>query len=64
MTNKKTPTQKVNHKSSYLGVAIVFFVAGIGLIIPEGTRISGIPFLILGFTFFTLSQDKSTKPKD
>ena len=60
MANKNKSSKSKNDESqTYLSIAIVFFIAGIAMIIPESTLASGLPFVVLGITFFILSQEKS-----
>lgn len=47
------------------GVAIAFFCVGIALFIGEGTRWSGLPFLILALVFFlTASRQAQQQTPD
>lgn len=47
------------------GVAIAFFFVGIALLIGEGTRWSGLPFLILALVFFlTASRQAQQQTPD
>ena len=50
-------------EQNFTAVGVVFFVAGAGMIAVEATRAVGIPFLILGATFFALGQKDSSKDK-
>lgn len=70
--NKKAPTPKApknskdsqdSDKQTYSAVGLVFFVIGISLLLPEGTRAVGLPFAIIGFTFLILSQQDTSKKR-
>lgn len=45
-------------RQSYYAIALVFSMVGIAMIIAESTRTTGIPFLVLGITFFAIAQNE------
>lgn len=60
MSNRKTNESENENSQSYKAIAIVFSVAGLAFILSESTRATGIPFLVLGITFFAISQQDSS----
>ncbi len=59
MTDEKKDSTDKQELQSYRAIGMVFLITGLGLIIPESTRATGVPFLILGATFTALGQQKS-----
>lgn len=61
MVKKPTKNATKNDNESFFPVGIVFFTIGIALGVGESTRLSGIPFLVLGITFFAISAAAKRK---
>lgn len=62
---KKDPGKKAEttDQQSFTAIGVVFFIAGVGMLASESTRMVSIPFLSLGATFFILGQQKTPKRK-
>ena len=60
MANQKKPTKR--NLSNYAGLGLIFLLAGIGLMVPDGTRSVGVAFLILGIVFMII-ETQASKPK-
>lgn len=71
MKQPKKPQKNLANKADeeadsaiYRAIGLVFLIVGVALVLPESTRLTGLPFLVLGMTFIALSkQDKSPKSK-
>ena len=61
MTDKKSNPPADKNLRYYRVASIAFFIGGLLLMISEADRTMGIPFLILGLTFFIISQEESKK---
>ena len=62
-TTKRSANKKAaQHKrQGYLTISMLFFVAGIALTVPEHSRATGIPFLVLALVFFLIAQDSDAR---
>lgn len=63
-SKKKNTTPDDTDSQNYIAIAVPFLVIGAALLFSEGTRAAGLPFFILGLTFFAIGQQEtSKKPK-
>lgn len=61
-TQNKKPTPK-NDKEDYLTIGLVFTIVGVALLLTETARAAGLPFFILGLTFFVMSRQDTQKKR-